>query len=121
MYLQNNLLQSPRYRRYALIVGLICILSVNLGIIFFTQDIQSGMRLLLLVLIFMAQLLAFALGRFVRVTSEQARTSSGEPLDQAEQVQVRPGQSIVNITHELRTPVSLIVGFCETIISPARA
>jgi CheY-like chemotaxis protein len=63
--------------------------------------------LLLLTITGLAQILTFAAGRLVRVRSEQ--------------IQARPLPALANVTHELRTPVSLIVGFCETLLSPARA
>jgi CheY-like chemotaxis protein len=107
MDLQNNTFHTPKYRKLSLVVVLIWLLSLNVGVIAFTQQIQGGAQILLLIMTWIAQLLAFTVGRVVR-------TPSG-------QIHARPAESLATITHELRTPVSLIVGFCESIHSPTRA
>jgi CheY-like chemotaxis protein len=107
MDLLNDIFQTPRYRKLSLVVVLIWLLLLNVGVIAFTQQIQGGTRVLLLIITWIAQLMAFTFGRVVRPPSGQ--------------IQARPAESLATITHELRTPVSLIVGFCESILSPARA
>jgi CheY-like chemotaxis protein len=106
MGLQKNIYQSTRYRKLALVFALVCTLSLNTGIAAMTQEMQGGTRMVLLAGVWLAQLFAFLFGLRFRVRSGS--------------LPAHPSQSISNITHQLRTPVSLIVGFCEMLLSPAR-
>jgi CheY-like chemotaxis protein len=65
---------------------------------------------------------AFLLGYWVagqRLRAESQKMPQEQPA--ATEVQLLPMSVPTHLRHELRTPVNLIIGFCETIIAPIRA
>lgn len=115
-------------KRILYVVILFTVLLLSGGVLtFFMPEVVATTRLLLIAAVCVALMDTFMLGQAA------ARPSNGTPIVSAlvppaqtdlifqKAVALPPTRSLAEITHELRTPINLIVGFCETLIAPVHA